>query len=108
MKTKTIADETSDPVAGVTSEQILAIGRRLKEEERRAERDASLKARGLAHGDSVGVYEVLTEGMDLNRIYTGGDVLEEKVPLPKRSRIGSFVEIPEGGWIPRNAVRKLS
>jgi hypothetical protein len=112
LKTKTataegaIAAETPDPLAGISSEQFLAMRKRWKEEEQLAEYDADLEKRGLAL--SAGTFEVLIEGMDLNRIYTGGNVLGEKLHLPKRSWIGAFVEIPKGGWIPRNAVRRLS
>jgi hypothetical protein len=107
MKTKTIAAETSDPLAGKSFEEVLAIGKWMKEVERLAVRDADREKRGLARGDLVGTHEVLVEGLDLNRIYSSGDT-DEKIALPRRSKIGDLVEIPEGGWIPRNAVRKLS
>jgi hypothetical protein len=96
-------------LAGLTPDQRLALGKWMKDTERIAERDADREKRGLARGDLVGSYEVIVDvdGSDLNQIYSNGDT-DEKIGLPRRSKIGDLVEIPEGGWIPRNSVRRLT
>lgn len=96
-------------MAGLTSEQAVAVVRLFKEQERKAERDAKLERANAARRDRVGIYEVVTDaGWNPNRVYTDLS-LGEKPPLPTSAQLRDLVEITEGGWIPPDHVtRQLS